>query len=202
MYSDSLRYLDFQFGKLIKHLEEQNLLQRTIIVVTGDTGQAFFEHGYANHAGPIFDEVMRVPLFFFVPGKQPRSSQRPAQHIDIPPTLISLLNLPPHPSFQGVDLMSSRELRNRSRFILVQTPFGFQCGAIRNDFKLIFNPRYRTVRLYNLKEDPDEKTNIADSEPAVMNKMLNLTNAWMTQQLTYYEKTSLYTYTYPPHYNF
>lgn len=98
--------------------------------------------------------------------------------------------------------MSENKLQNRSRFIMVQTPFGFQCGAVRNDFKLIYNPRYRTVMLYNLREDPGEKTNIAGSEPAVMNKMLNLTKAWMAQQLTYYEKTSLYTYTYPPFYNF
>ena len=60
MYSDALRYVDFQFGRLIKHLEEKRLMERTIIVVTGDTGQAFYEHGYAHHAGPIFDEYSRL----------------------------------------------------------------------------------------------------------------------------------------------
>ena len=41
--------------------------ERTILIVTGDTGQAFFEHGFAAHANKLYNEVLRVPIVIHAP---------------------------------------------------------------------------------------------------------------------------------------
>ena len=103
VYADSLAYVDAQISRVVEFLTRRNLIKDTIIVVTGDHGQAFYEHNFSGHAGQLFDEVMRVPLIMYAPGLQARIDDRPAQHIDIPPSLLHLVGLPKHPSFQGAN---------------------------------------------------------------------------------------------------
>ena len=202
MYSDSLRYVDHQFGKLIGYLKENDLFDKTIIVVTGDTGQAFYEHGFASHSCPIFDEVMRVPLILYVPGVEHKIDERPAQHIDIPPTLLSLINLPVHPSFQGMDLTGPvAAFNHRSRYILCQTAFYYQHGIVRDHFKLMYTPAFKQVWLYNLETDPRERNNLAQAMPQLTEKLVDQLQAWYAHQIDYYETTSQYSRTYPPRYS-
>jgi len=200
MYSDSLAYVDFQFGKLLKYLKDKKLIQKTIIIVTGDTGQAFYEHGFASHAGPIYDEVMRVPLFFYVPGTNSYSDDRPAQHIDIPPTLFSLMDIPSHPSFQGIDLMTSRVCSARSRFLVAQTPIIYQFGIVQNGYKLINTFRTGDIELYNLKNDPQETLNLASKMKKRAADLKNRLDIWYNFQIEFYENPLLYNRTYPPFY--
>ncbi|MHC4948141.1 MAG: sulfatase, partial [Planctomycetota bacterium] len=105
VYADSLAYVDAQLARLVAHLERIGGWDRTLVVVTGDTGQAFYEHGFASHAGPLYDEVMHVPLVIRAPGLAATVDDRPVQHVDVPPTVLHLLGLPPHPSAQGVSLL-------------------------------------------------------------------------------------------------
>ena len=53
--------------------------KRTIIVVGGDNGEAFFEHGFAAHASALYNEVVKVPLIIYGPGLSPGVDDRPAQ---------------------------------------------------------------------------------------------------------------------------
>ncbi|HSK30094.1 MAG TPA: sulfatase, partial [Candidatus Limnocylindria bacterium] len=83
LYADSLAYVDNQIARLFEHLKRQGRWGRTLIVVTSDHGQAFFEHGFVAHGGPLFNEVMKVPLVVRAPGLAPALKDRPAQHVDI-----------------------------------------------------------------------------------------------------------------------
>ena len=68
VYADSLAYVDSQIQRFIQHLTIKNKWDNTLVIITGDHGQAFYEHGFASHASAIFDEVMRVPLIVRAPG--------------------------------------------------------------------------------------------------------------------------------------
>ena len=75
-----------------------------MIVIGGDNGEAFYEHGFAAHASSLFNEVMKVPMIIRAPGLQPGLDARPAMFLDVPPSVFDLLGLPPHPGFQGISL--------------------------------------------------------------------------------------------------
>ncbi len=89
-YWNSLSFIDTQIGKLIAFLKANNLYDESIIVVTGDTGQAFYEHGLVTHGGFLYNEVVLVPTVIKTPFKNiielpsdKQNSQSLAGEIDV-----------------------------------------------------------------------------------------------------------------------
>ncbi len=198
VYADSLAYVDSQIGRLFQHLKSKGIWENTLIVLTGDHGQAFYEHGFASHGSAIFDEVMRVPLIIRGPALKPGVETRVAQHVDIAPSVLSVLGLPPHPSFQGIDLLSSFSNPKRSAYMVAQTPEAHQYGVVRSGFKLIYDERQREYSLYDLASDPGERSNIAASQPLLVNELAARLNAWRKLQIDYYSDATLQAREYPP----
>jgi arylsulfatase A-like enzyme len=197
-YRNSLSYMDAQIGRLIEFLRKTRRLDRTVLVVTGDNGEAFYEHGGAAHAGPLFEEAVRVPLIVHAPGVSPGDDSRLAQHIDIPPTVLGLLGIPQHPSFQGIDLVHAPEDRLRSAYLLVQTAITSQIALVRDGWKLVADFTYRRYYLYDLVHDPGEKKDLADADPARVAAMAGRLHAFQKAQLDYYADEGRMRSTYPP----
>ena len=198
VYADSLAYVDMQIGRLFHHLRDRGLWDRTLVVVTGDHGQAFYEHGFSAHAGPIFDEVMKVPLVIRAPGLPPALDNRPAQHIDVPPSVLALLGLPPHPSFQGVNLLDSQPKSDKAVFMVTQNVLAHQYGIIRAGWKLVYDEQQRSYQLYNLAIDPGETVNLAERETSMLKQLAGRLHAWRSVQIKYYSDMSWHTREYPP----
>ena len=198
VYADSLAYVDSQIDRLFKHLKRRGIWERTVIVLTGDHGQGFYEHGFAAHANAIFDEVMKVPLVIRAPGLHAGLEKVSAQHVDIPPTVSKLLGLTPHPSFQGISLYNSKVNPNRSIYMVTQTPLAFQYGLVRAGFKLIYDERQREYFLYDLASDPKESLDIAATKPALVKELARRLHTWRQLQIDYYADEKLQTREYPP----
>lgn len=198
VYANSLAYTDHQLGRLFDFLAERGVSERTLIVVTGDTGQAFYEHGFVAHANKVYDEVMRVPLLFHGPGIKAAADARPAQHIDVPPTILSALGLPPHPGFQGVSLLEPDPDPARSRFIMAQSPLAHQYAVVRGDLKLSYDVRRDQTLLVDWVEDPAERKNLASSMPERAAALRGRLDAWRAHQLEYYRDAREQAVRYPP----
>ncbi|HEX2229443.1 MAG TPA: sulfatase [Candidatus Binatia bacterium] len=198
VYANSLAYVDFQIGRLFEYLKATNKWEDTVIVVTGDHGQAFYEHGFASHASEIYDEVMKVPLLFRAPGLKPGSETRLAQHVDIAPSILGLLGLPVHPSFQGIDLFHTVADPNRSAYLVAQTPEAYQYGIVRGRYKLLYDERQRDYLLFNIAADPGEKNNLAAAEPVVVKQLARRLDTWRSLQISYYADPEIQKREYPP----
>ena len=199
VYADSLAYVDSQIARLIHYLKINNKWENTVIVLTGDHGQAFYEHDFASHASAIYDEVMKVPLIIRAPGGNGGGlDSRLAQHVDIPPSVAGLLGLPPHPSFQGTDLFTLPSDAKRSVFMVAQTPDAYQYGIVRSGFKLIYDERQRQYLLFDIATDPEEKNDIAAAQPVIMNELAKRLNTWRKLQIDYYSDPALQAREYPP----
>jgi arylsulfatase A-like enzyme len=198
VYADSLLYVDSQIARLIQYLKQRGMWERTIVVLTGDHGQAFYEHGFAAHAGPIFNEVMKVPLVIRAPGLEPDHETRPAQQVDVTPSVLDLLGLPPHPSFQGISLFDAAPKPNRSVYMLAQTPQAFQYGIIRSGFKLIYDEWQQQYSLYDLTADPEERNDLAAYKPELVKELSQRLQTWRKLQIDYYTDERLQAREYPP----
>ena len=198
VYADSLAYVDVQIAKLFQFLQSNGLWENTVIVLTGDHGQAFYEHNFASHASAIFNEVMRVPLLFRAPGLKSGVEDRLAQHVDIAPSILGLLGLPVHPSFQGIDLFNSVADPKHSAYMVVQTPLAYQYGIVRSGFKLIYDEREQRYSLFDLTTDAGETADIAALRPDLANELAKRLQAWRTLQIDYYADTKLQNIEYPP----
>jgi choline-sulfatase len=91
-------------------VSRQPWAEHTAIIINSDHGEAFGEHGRTRHGFELWEPLVHVPLFFHLPGVTPRRMDAPRSMIDLPPTILELLGLPPHPGFQGKSLLP--ELRS------------------------------------------------------------------------------------------
>jgi len=198
-YADSLFYENTQIARLLAHLRERGVWDRTVIVIGGDNGEAFNEHGFSAHASWLFNEVVKVPMIIKAPGLVPGFDDRPAMFLDVPPSVLELLGFPPHPGFQGTSLMGGHPDRNRSIYMIVQTPITYESGIVRGDFKLLMSDRNDGVNfLFDLKQDPGEQNNLAASRPEIFADLAGRLGRWRQEQLDYYADLSREGHEYPP----
>ncbi|HEX5539188.1 MAG TPA: sulfatase-like hydrolase/transferase [Methylophilaceae bacterium] len=92
-YINSVHHLDSQFGRVFDYLKANHLLDSTIVVLVGDHGEEFMEHGFWGHNSTFVDQQIRTPLVLWVPGMQPQVSDKMTSHMDIVPTLMPLLGV-------------------------------------------------------------------------------------------------------------
>ena len=92
-YVNATHHLDSQLARVINFLEENNLLDNTIVLVTGDHGEEFMENGHWGHNSEFTEQQTRVPMVLYVPGIDPSEETRITSHLDIAPTLLRLLGL-------------------------------------------------------------------------------------------------------------
>jgi arylsulfatase A-like enzyme len=198
VYADSLAYVDTLLDRMFRRLQERGLWDRTLLVVTGDHGEAFYEHGSAAHANGVYDEVIRVPLVVCAPGLEAGRDGRPAQLIDVAPGVFHLLGLPPHPSFQGEDLFAPAPRTDRVRFTVCDTPWKTHLGVYRSGFKLIRDGDLGASILYDLRLDPGEKADATTAHPEIARDLRSRLAEWRRAQLEYYENPLRQGCEYPP----
>ena len=198
LYSNSLAYMDLQIGKLVEHLKGKGLYESTVLVATGDNGEAFFEHDHAAHAGPLYQEALHVAFVLRGPGVPVGPDDRPAQHVDIPPTLLGLLGLPMHPAFQGVDLLSPDRREGRLRFAVAQSPVATQYAVFHRRHKLIVDTRRDFSLLFDLAIDPGERRDLSRLTPDRAAEMRRWLDTWRAVQVGYYQRISEHTKSFVP----
>jgi len=107
VYDQAVNWTDRLIAAVLEKLDEVGALQRTIVVVAADHGEAFLEHGFEGHARNLYQEVAHVPLVIGLPFRLPQGIRvdAPASNVDIWPTLLDLVGLPPLPGADGRSLV-------------------------------------------------------------------------------------------------
>jgi arylsulfatase A-like enzyme/Tfp pilus assembly protein PilF len=165
-YSGEVAFVDAQLGRLFDALEKSGDLTRTVIIVTGDHGEAFGEKEEFRHGFFAYNDTLHVPLLIFVPGAAPVTVGENACHVDILPTVCDLLGLPIPPQVQGESLLPLIAGRPRQKPLIYfesMAPYLNMAAAplsgfIRGHLKFIDQP---VKEVYDLAADPAEETNLA-----------------------------------------
>jgi arylsulfatase A-like enzyme len=106
LYDGEIRFTDRVLGAIVQMLDRADLMRNTILVITADHGEEFFEHGQKGHQHSLYDEVIRIPLVFVWPGHLPAgiAIQDQVRLIDVMPTLLALAGVQDPPRTEGRDL--------------------------------------------------------------------------------------------------
>ena len=95
LYDGEIRFTDLHVGRVLAHLKELGLWDHTAVVLTGDHGEGFGEHGVTEHGFDLYAPQTRVPFIVRVPGLPAQRVAVPAGHIDLAPTLVNLARANP-----------------------------------------------------------------------------------------------------------
>ena len=190
-YDGEIRFIDSYIGLLRNLLIRKGWYEKTLLIITADHGEEFEEHGRRYHAKHLYQEVLRVPLIITAPGiltSGVRSSSLTSS-IDIVPTILELACLQPADTHQGSSVFP--ELNGcpvPQRPALSQIGSGKESNSIDlvslicGEYKLIWNTCSQSSELYNLVLDPLEQHNLAEHEPAVVERLLPQIHDLLHQQ--------------------
>jgi len=177
-YDGEVAFVDSQVKRLTDWLAANKLDAKTLIVVAGDHGESFGEHGENGHSVFLYETNLHVPLIFAHPTMAAGGRRVPqlVELVDIFPTLMELFGWnPPQPLHARslADALRGKEIEDVS------------CYAESHHVKDTFNwaeqrslttPRWKYVsstipELFDRQTDPDEKDNLAESQPDVAKNM-------------------------------
>ncbi len=106
-YSGEVAYVDSQLGELFDFLNRENLIQNTLVILTGDHGESLGEHGELTHNYFAYNSTIWVPLIISAPGLKTGRVADYACHADIFPTVCDILKTDKPPFLQGISLVPS-----------------------------------------------------------------------------------------------
>lgn len=177
-YMATVSYVDAQVGKIMDALEENDLMNNTIIVFWGDHGWHLGDHGMWGKVS-TFEQATFSPLLIAAPKWQRADVNLVTEFVDIYPTLCEMANLPVPENLDGESLLNIRNGNWANNYAISQWPTDGKMGyAIRDnryryvewvDEGLNTNPdadlkQVNAVQLFDYETDPKETKNLAGEE--------------------------------------
>ncbi len=165
-YWGFVAFLDFCVGTVLDALEDSGRVDDTAVVFTCDHGEMLGAHNLYQK-GVLYAESIHLPAMIASPGIEPGVRDGFASHVDLPPTILDLLDLPPMGRVQGrslmPDLTGARDASGSAAFVEFN---GYNRGGIHtrgvvtDAYKYIYHHR-DADQLFDRKADPNELRNLA-----------------------------------------
>ncbi len=184
LYDAELYEMDKKFGMFIDKLQEKGILDNTIIILTGDHGQEFYEHKRIGHGITLYDEVIKVPLIIYVPKGQKRRVKIRVSSLDILPTTLDLIGLESPKYIQGTSLKEmmlggENHIENKNKVIISEL-YGEKIALIEDNWKYIADIERVSSKcfiiddkseLFDLENDSEEKNNLFFEREEVVKRL-------------------------------
>nr|WP_254865685.1 sulfatase-like hydrolase/transferase [Leptospira santarosai] len=179
-YDNSVRYLDHLLEKVFHFLNEEKLIENTLVIFVSDHGEALFEHDYIGHIESNHIETLAVPMIFFLPNslekkhfqeRLKRNVDKNVSNTDLIPTVAEILGLSNQPEIknylsrlEGASLLSDLPegrrifIANNNETSLYRVGMSYIKGNLHYMLRLNSFPPDEEV--YDIRMDPYEKKNL------------------------------------------
>ncbi|MFH1221260.1 MAG: sulfatase [Candidatus Eisenbacteria bacterium] len=178
LYDGEIAFTDRAVGDLLAGLRQRGLGSGTLIVFLSDHGEEFFEHGGFEHGHCLYDEVIRVPLVFSLPGVIPKNVRLSEQVrlIDVAPTILDVAGLERPADFEGTSLMplllgKGHDKSRRHGTLPPEVAYSEAViyerekkSVVVDGWKLIYDAVTEEMQMFNLVDDPGETRNLVATE--------------------------------------
>ncbi len=181
-YATEVQFVDQHIGVLWQKLEEWNLLQKTIVIVTADHGEGLKTHGILGHVDKLWNETTHIPFIIYYPwmGRQGKKVDALVNQLDIMPTVLDLANVRNKKRMHGnslnyylsrspIDWVISGKPNRQWTFASTYRPEATHnaFSVTNGDIKVIHTPTksHSQWEAYDLIQDPVEKKNLVRTDP-------------------------------------
>jgi arylsulfatase A-like enzyme len=181
VYDNAIHWTNLNVGTLLKEVEDLGLADRTMIVISSDHGESFFEHGSEGHARTLYSEVQHVPLIIHFPFRLDPGVvvESTVANVDVWPTILDLLGLE---SIQGADGRSlvplieaaargeeeAEALSDRTVYSQLNAFWGQTnrdpsqiVALVKSPYRFVFYQELDSWQLFDHSNDPREQKDIA-----------------------------------------
>lgn len=204
-YDNAIHWTDRNINYLLAHMDEHGLLEKSIVVIVSDHGEAFMEHGMEGHGRNLYPEQVQTPFLIMLPARLDKEVvvETRVANVDVWPTVLDLLGLPPLPNAEGRSLVplikaayhgeeAPAEFEQRLAFGHIDQSWGRSSqeptplvGVSRGSMRLYRFPLHpdRPLELYDRTSDPGEQENLADEQPEVADELAAEVDRYMENEL-------------------
>lgn len=180
LYDGKLTQIDRELERLWQRLEDKDIYEDALVILTSDHGDGFMEHGFISHSAQPYDELIRVPLILKFPEAAGRGMtiREQIRLVDVMPTVLDYVGSPTPKDLDGKSLWpvlqnrlaggerSLEETHAVSEIEMSLRGVNRYLASIRTPtWKLMGEPG-GALELYNLLEDPGEQDDRFTDRPA------------------------------------
>lgn len=188
-YDSEINYVDSYIGELIKKF---NLNKNTLIIITADHGEEFFEHDLVGHGTNLYQKALHIPLIIKLPySSKKKTVKKYANLVDIMPTILYLLDIGPPEQTLGKPVMKKRgplfwvkkifSRKEMAEYNFAELKiFSDLKTIITAEWKYIYSYKKKTEQLYNIKSDPLELNNLIDKKNRQREKLKSRLFKWVS----------------------
>ncbi len=192
LYDAEIRQFDDILSGLVEFIDASGLGEDTLLVITADHGEEFFEHGSVLHGRTFYQEVIAVPLIVRGPGVP--SGVRvgePVASIDVAPTILASVGVSGSDAMDGLDLSRFWSLgadAPADRLLFAEAdhmnaePDMYRMVR-RNQYKLCFDRISKEVTLFDLSRDPGEINDLSSQSPREVGALREQVEAFMADEV-------------------
>lgn len=184
-YRLSVEYSAGEIARFLEALDRTERGRRAVVVLLGDHGEEFGEHGGRLHGATLYEESLRVPLWMRLPGHDARTEDAVVSLIDVFPTVAGVLGLALPAGIQGVDLLAGPPppIRVVGQIDRVTARWS---SSDRPTLRAVTDGRYKLIAdidrnvflLFDLELDPGETRTVAHRQPQRTAALLERLAAW------------------------
>lgn len=165
LYDGEIRYTDSYVARLLEAFDGAGLSKDTLVIVFGDHGDEFYEHGTSGHGRTLYNEMMHVPLILRWPDQLPRGKRVDAltSLVDIMPTALDYLGVSYKGPLQGASLRpvidATTGRLHDNVWAELKTTIHVQ-AVVNEDYRFVRDLDHDAWELYDLRRDSGDRTNL------------------------------------------
>ncbi len=175
IYNGEVRQVDHHVGRLLKHLRDANLYEDSLIIITSDHGEEFWDHGGIEHGHTLYNELTHVPLIVRLPkAAQHARCQTAVSIVSLLPTILTECDVAYDASALSAPALNAVWRRNATPpevpppLSTANNYYEDRIAVVFDGMKYIQSLVTGKEELYDLTEDPAEQFNIAHQRPDVV----------------------------------
>ena len=166
LYDGEVRQTDEDLGVFLRYLSESGLMGNSVVIIVGEHGEQFYEHGNTSHHG-LYDEMIKIPMAMHLPDSEPVKYDNLVSQVDILPTVLDIVGAydsVPKGS-RGGSLKVSIDNDQSRGWVYAE----YSGGAVP-DCSMLCSERYKviqsegSVEVYDLISDGQEQRPLKESQ--------------------------------------
>ena len=189
-YDAEIKYVDKQIGRLLDHLRSEEIYDESLIVITGDHGEEFGEHGLYREHWSTHDGTQRVPLLVKPPANRVQENGTRSQlvtNVDIAPTVVDYAGIEKSSKWDGQSLRLLIENEDASGREYVVLDHGLYTAqrAVRTDQWKYVRTYHKGMwdlpeeQLFDMESDPWEQTDVSEDHEDVIDTATTQMESWV-----------------------
>jgi arylsulfatase A-like enzyme len=206
VYDNAILHTNFVLDRLIAHLTDTGQLDRTLVVIGSDHGEAFGERGVEGHARNVYRESTEIPWILAFPFRLDPGIEIDTRtsNVDVWPTVLDLLGLPPLPAADGRsrvpeilaaargDTAAASADTDGSTYAHLDQRWGTRgakptptLSVVEGPFRLVrtFEPGDKVRdELFDVRDDPSEERDRLAEHPDVAARLRERADAYLANE--------------------